>query len=197
MDVADRLVKTYSGGMKRRLDVAASLINRPQVLFLDEPTTGLDPHSRLTLWGIIKDLAVGGTTILLTTQYLEEADKLAHQIIVMDHGRIIAQGTAMELKNGVGGDFIEIHLENSGQLIDALRAIATFTREVPRVDEEAGIMVVPTRRGAADMVATVRALDNARIMIADISLRRPTLDDVFLSLTGHEAQEQSATLELN
>lgn len=190
LDASDRSVWTYSGGMKRRLDLAASLVANPQILFLDEPTSGLDPRSRTELWHIIKELVGDGATVLLTTQYLEEADHLAHHIVVIDKGRIIASGTSRELKEKVGGDVLELHLTDHTQSHRAAAAIEALGKEQPRINELEGHVTMPIRGGASVLVDAVRRLDQARINLADIVLRRPTLDDVFLVLTGHEAEEK-------
>ena len=189
-DAADRSLRTYSGGMRRRLDLAASLIAKPRVLFLDEPTTGLDPRSRIGLWEVIKDLVADGTTVLLTTQYLEEADQLAEEIVVIDHGRVIAQGTSDTLKDQVGGDRLEVVVEDPAQVdaaAAALRSVATG--EVTIADQR---VTAPVVGGSLTLVDAVRSLDTAHVAIADLALRRPTLDDVFLSLTGHTAEEDQA-----
>ncbi len=188
-DAADRPVRTYSGGMRRRLDLAASLIANPAVLFLDEPTTGLDPRGRASLWKIIKGLANQGTTILLTTQYLDEADHLSSWIIVIDHGRIIAQGTAGDLKKQVGGDVIEIHLADHQDGLHAIKAVEGMAEKWPNFDSENGKISFPAKSGTGDLIDAIRRLDDAEIKMADIFLRRPTLDDVFLALTGHAAEE--------
>jgi ABC-2 type transport system ATP-binding protein len=187
-DAADRPLKTYSGGMRRRLDLAASIIIRPKVLFLDEPTTGLDPRSRFQLWGVIRDLVAEGTTVLLTTQYLEEADQLAHKIFVIDHGKIIAEGTADELKRKVGGDVVELHLADHREAGKAAGLVARFGQEKPHPDEQRGIVTMPVSGGASVLVDVVRELDTAKLRISDVILRRPTLDDVFMKLTGHGAE---------
>jgi ABC-2 type transport system ATP-binding protein len=187
-DAADRVLKTYSGGMRRRLDLAASLVIRPQVLFLDEPTTGLDPRSRFAMWHVIRDLVQDGTTVLLTTQYLEEADQLAHYIFVIDHGRIIAQGTADELKKQVGGEVVEIHIADQARVEEVSSLIARFGTEIPRANTDTGIITMPVNGGAALLIEIVRELDTAAIKILDIVLRRPSLDDVFMKLTGHGAE---------
>ena len=184
VDAADRTVKTYSGGMRRRLDLGASLVGRPRVLFLDEPTTGLDPRSRIGLWEVIEQLVDRGTTLLLTTQYLEEADKLADAIAVIDHGRVIAEGTADELKSQVGGDVLELEVVRREQLKDALTAISPLTCGEPQLDEDTGQVRVPVKGGATVLAEAVRHLDAAGIPIADLAMHRPTLDDVFLALTG-------------
>ncbi len=183
VDAADRIAKTYSGGMRRRLDLAASLVNKPKVLFLDEPTTGLDPQSRITLWGIIKQLVADGTTVLLTTQYLEEADHLADNIVVINHGQIIAQGTARELKAKIGGDVLEIHVLKPTEAVQVAELLKTITDETAHIEAEVGVVTIPTKRGADSLIEAVRLLDKYHIAIADIALRRPTLDDVFLKLT--------------
>jgi len=186
-DAANRTVKTYSGGMRRRLDLGASLVGRPRVLFLDEPTTGLDPRSRIGLWEVIEQLVDRGTTLLLTTQYLEEADKLADAIAVIDHGRVIAEGTADELKSQVGGDVLELVVVRREQLKDAVTAISPLTCGEPQLDEDTGQVRVPVRGGATVLAEAVRHLDAAAVAIADLALHRPTLDDVFLALTGRAA----------
>lgn len=194
-DAADRSIKGYSGGMRRRLDLAASLIGRPQVLFLDEPTTGLDPRSRQGMWEVIESLVADGTTVLLTTQYLEEADQLASRIIVLDHGNVIAQGTADELKNQVGGDRIELVVTNAADSQRAADVLAKFGSAPAQVDAEARKVLLPVAGGSNAIIDVIRSLDEHGIAIADIALRRPTLDDVFLSLTGHSAEDETAAAE--
>ncbi|KPI06072.1 daunorubicin resistance ABC transporter ATPase subunit [Actinobacteria bacterium OK074] len=203
-DAADRPVKTYSGGMRRRLDLAAALVVSPPVMFMDEPTTGLDPRNRQQLWDVIKQLVSGGTTLLLTTQYLEEADHLAHDIAVVDHGRVIARGTSDQLKARTGGERVEVVVHEREHIPDAS---AVLTRYAVRgvggdsggggggdgevtVDEHTRKLTVPVTGGAKLLAEVIRDLDTRGIEIDDIGLRRPTLDDVFLSLTGHLAEVQ-------
>jgi ABC-2 type transport system ATP-binding protein len=195
-DAADRILKTYSGGMRRRLDLAGSLIAHPKVLFLDEPTTGLDPRSRLDLWQIIRDRVSEGVTILLTTQYLEEADELADSIAVVDHGSVIARGTADELKAKVGGERIEVVVHEADETYRALELLTAALQitdpESTSLDKHSKRITVPAPGGSSALVEVIRTLDGAGIRIADIGLRRPTLDDVFLSLTGHGAEEAAS-----
>ncbi len=191
-DAAGRVVKTYSGGMRRRLDLAASLIVAPPVLFLDEPTTGLDPRGRTGMWDVISGLVADGTTVLLTTQYLEEADLLANQIVVVDHGQVIARGTSDELKAQVGGERLEISVARGSDLDAALRALSPYASGDLRVDHERRRVVVPVINGSRLLPSAVRDLDAAGLQLDDLALRRPTLDDVFLTLTGHAAEETPA-----
>ncbi len=187
---ARRVVRTYSGGMRRRLDLAASLVNRPRVLFLDEPTTGLDPRSRLGLWEVIEDLVRDGTTLLLTTQYLEEADRLADRIAVIDTGRVIAEGTSDQLKDKVGGAMLVVRAADTGQGEQAARVLGGLGRgEVTR--SAAGELTLPAD-GVALVADAARALQDAGVEVSELALRRPTLDDVFLTLTGHAAQVEPA-----
>jgi ABC-2 type transport system ATP-binding protein len=186
---ADRVAKTYSGGMRRRLDLAASLIVLPPVLFLDEPTTGLDPRSRRQTWDIISSLAAGGATILLTTQYLEEADELAHRIAVVDAGRVIAEGTSDELKSQVGGDRIEVAISKDSDLDAAREVVRRHVSGEAALDAGQRRLSGPSPDGTRELTGLVRDLDAASIEITDLQLRRPSLDDVFLTLTGHEAEE--------
>jgi ABC-2 type transport system ATP-binding protein len=189
-DAADRPTKTYSGGMQRRLDLAASLVGQPKVLFLDEPTTGLDPRSRLGMWEIIRSLVAGGTTLLLTTQYLDEADELADEIVVIDHGQVIAAGTAEELKGRIGGDVLEFTVPDRNQVSDAVTAIAPIGEGEPHVDKETGVVSVGVGgQGSEALIDAVRGLDGAGVVTQGLALRRPSLDDVFLALTGHAAAE--------
>jgi len=189
VDAADRQARTYSGGMRRRLDLAASLISQPPVLFLDEPTTGLDPRSRVGLWEVIKTLVSEGTTVLLTTQYLEEADALADRITVIDHGRVLAEGTADELKQQSAQAVLAVHVEVASQLADAAAVLSRLSDQEPQVDEAALRVSVGTAHGSSLIVQAVRELEAAGVGVADIGLRQPTLDDVFMVLTGHHAEE--------
>jgi ABC-2 type transport system ATP-binding protein len=190
VDAADRPAKGFSGGMQRRLDLAASLVGHPKVLFLDEPTTGLDPRSRLGMWAIIRSLVAGGTTLLLTTQYLDEADELADEIVVIDHGLVIAAGTSGQLKDRVGGDVLEFTVPDRNRCSDAVTAISKIGESEPHVDEETGVISMGVgSRGSDALIEAVRTLDNAAVETRGLALRRPSLDDVFLALTGHAAEE--------
>ena len=187
---ADRTAKTYSGGMRRRLDLGASLVGRPTVLFLDEPTTGLDPRSRLELWDVIRELVHDGTTLLLTTQYMEEADRLADDIAVIDSGKVIARGTADELKLRVGGEVLALRVSDRAKVPLAAGSVLGLGPGGGKVDNNTGELTIPVGTdGPRLLTEAVRRLDAEGIDLADISLRRPTLDDVFLSLTGHAAEE--------
>jgi ABC-2 type transport system ATP-binding protein len=194
-DAADRTVKTYSGGMQRRLDLAASLVGHPSVLFLDEPTTGLDPRSRIGMWEVIRGLVREGTTLLLTTQYLDEADELADEIVVIDTGRVIAAGTAEELKGRIGGDVLEFTVPDRSRLAAAAEAVSSLSTATadPSSDAETGSVSVRVGSGGStSLVEAVRRLDAAAIETSGLTLRRPSLDDVFLALTGHAAEEEEA-----
>jgi ABC-2 type transport system ATP-binding protein len=186
-DAADRILKTYSGGMRRRLDLAAGLVTNPPVLFLDEPTTGLDPTSRARMWDVIRDLVAAGTTILLTTQYLDEADELADQIVVIDHGRVIANGTAGELKGQVGGARLEVTLSEPHPAAPA--AVERFAAGAVHVSHDGRRLRAPVVSGAGLATTVVRALDEAGISVDDVEVRQPSLDDVFFALTGHATAE--------
>jgi len=192
-DAADRLVREYSGGMRRRLDLGASLVGVPRLLLLDEPTTGLDPRSRIELWNAIRDLVASGTDVLLTTQYLDEADQLADHVVIVDHGRTIATGTPNELKGRAGQDMIEIRVRDAADLAAASEVLAPFGTEAPRVDEPARRVAVPVADGTGRLPDAVRVLAEQRIAIDDVGLRRPTLDEVFLALTGRPAGDLDDT----
>ena len=187
-DSSDRLVRTYSGGMRRKLDLGASLVGAPELLLLDEPTTGLDPRSRNDLWAAIRDLVAAGTDVLLTTQYLDEADHLAARIAIVDRGTVIAEGTPDELKSRVGTDVVQVHVTDPADLDRAVAALAPLGAEPPRVDRPTRSIAVPVEHGSARLLDAVRALDGLGLDVSDIGLRRPTLDEVFLSLTGRPAE---------
>ncbi|MGY1843096.1 ATP-binding cassette domain-containing protein [Modestobacter sp. SYSU DS0875] len=190
-DAANRPAKTYSGGMRRRLDIAASLIARPKVLFLDEPTTGLDPRSRLGMWEFIGDLVGEGTTILLTTQYLEEADRLADRMVVIDRGQVIARGTADELKAQVGGERLELTVASAEQLGTAVDCLTPLAAGELHRDVQTRRLTVPVTGGTGTLAEALRRLDGAAVRVLDVGLRRPDLDDVFLTLTGHAAEDDA------
>jgi ABC-2 type transport system ATP-binding protein len=196
-DAADRVTKTYSGGMRRRLDLAGALVATPPVLFLDEPTTGLDPRSRLSMWELIGQLARGGTTVLMTTQYLEEADRLADDIVVIDHGLVIARGTAAELKRRTGGERLEVVVTDEARLPQAAAALSALTGAESRVEPELRRVSVPVTSHGGFLTRAVRELDGQGVELDDIGFRRPTLDEVFLALTGRPAEggELAATTE--
>jgi ABC-2 type transport system ATP-binding protein len=188
-EAAKRPIKTYSGGMRRRLDLAASLIVKPKVLFLDEPTTGLDPRGRQEMWGVIQELVKGGVTLLLTTQYLEEADQLADEIAVIDAGKVIARGTSDVLKKQVGGERLEIVVE-SAHIAKTMQIVAAVSGLTPTLDEGLRMISAPVSTGATALFEVLKSLDEAGIHALDIGLKRPSLDDVFLSLTGHSAEKK-------
>jgi ABC-2 type transport system ATP-binding protein len=193
-DSAKRPIKTYSGGMRRRLDLAASLIVKPKVLFLDEPTTGLDPRGRQEMWSVIEELVKGGVTLLLTTQYLEEADQLADEIAVIDHGKVIARGTSDVLKKQVGGERLEIVVE-AQNITKTMEVVASVSGNKATLDEGLRMISAPVSTGATALIETLRSLDAAGIHPLDVGLKRPSLDDVFLSLTGHAAEEKTEEVE--
>jgi ABC-2 type transport system ATP-binding protein len=188
-EAADRLAKTYSGGMRRRLDLAASLIARPPVLVLDEPTTGLDPRTRIDMWNSIDELAVEGATVLLTTQYLEDAERLAHYLVVIDHGRVIAEGTTDQLKDMLGGDVIELRVPDGVLIDDVVRAVESNGKGSMVVDRDRKRVTLPATEGSLTLRTVLQCLDDAGLVVHDIGIRRPSLDDVFLSLTGHGAED--------
>jgi ABC-2 type transport system ATP-binding protein len=188
-DAAKRPIKNYSGGMRRRLDLAASLIVKPKVLFLDEPTTGLDPRGRQEMWGVIQELVKGGVTLLLTTQYLEEADQLADEIAVIDTGKVIARGTSDALKKQVGGERLEVVVEQT-HVAKTMEIVAAVSGQKPALDEGLRQISSPVSTGSAALFEVLKSLDSAGIHALDVGLKRPSLDDVFLSLTGHAAEEK-------
>ncbi len=192
-EAAKRPIKTYSGGMRRRLDLAASLIVKPKVLFLDEPTTGLDPRGRQEMWGVIQELVKGGVTLLLTTQYLEEADQLADDIAVIDTGKVIARGTSDALKKQVGGERLEVVVEQL-QVAKTLEIVAAVSGNKATLDEGLRLISSPVSTGSAALFEVLKSLDSAGIHALDVGLKRPSLDDVFLSLTGHAAEEKIAEI---
>ncbi|HWJ83807.1 MAG TPA: ATP-binding cassette domain-containing protein [Cellulomonas sp.] len=194
-DAADRPSKTYSGGMRRRLDLAGALVADPPVIFLDEPTTGLDPRGRADMWEVIQNLVAGGTTLLLTTQYLEEADLLADEIVVIDHGRIIAQGTSDQLKSQVGGERLELTVQDGSRLEEAARVLEPLGVSPAVLDPSRRGLLMPVAGGAHVLTEALRRLDEVSLTLDDVGLRRPTLDDVFLSLTGRLAEDEATSTE--
>jgi ABC-2 type transport system ATP-binding protein len=190
-DAADRGVKTYSGGMRRRLDLAASLINRPQILFLDEPTTGLDLPGRMATWDSVRELAAEGTTVLLTTQHLDEADQLANRIAVVDHGKVLAEGTPAELKSKIGGERIRLTVAQSSDLAAARAILAGHANEPPSSDQATRMVEAPVTAAARRIPEIVRDLDAAGVLLDDLAIRHPSLDDVFLTLTGHATETET------
>jgi len=186
----DRMVRTYSGGMRRRLDIAASLIASPPVLFLDEPTTGLDPKTRNDVWRFVEELVESGTTVLLTTQYMEEAERLAHRIVVIDTGKVIAEGTARELKDRLGGDVLEARVRERADLDRAAKVLSALGNSEPDIDAEEQTVAVPVTGGTADLIEAGRRLEAEKILLDDLGIRRPSLDDVFLALTGARTGEE-------
>ncbi|NLE78250.1 MAG: ATP-binding cassette domain-containing protein [Rhodococcus sp.] len=195
-DAGDRPSKTYSGGMRRRLDLAGALVAAPPVLVLDEPTTGLDPRSRIGMWDVIRELVDGGTTLLLTTQYLEEADRLADEIVVIDQGRAIARGTADQLKRQIGGDHVELVVAQSADIAAARAAVASISSGPVQVDEPTRALSAPVDTGADALMQLLRQLDAQNISVLDVGVRRPTLDDVFLTLTGRGTDDMVSESEL-
>lgn len=191
-EAADRPLKTFSGGMRRRIDLAGALLADPPVLFLDEPTTGLDPRSRGELWDVIRERVDAGTTVILTTQYLEEADQLAHEIVVIDHGRAIARGTSQELKRRTGGEHLDIHLALIGDLPRVEAILRPFAIGAIRIDDQDALISIPVAKGVEALGSVMAELSTQNVEIADIGLRRPTLDDVFMELTGRKTQEEES-----
>jgi ABC-2 type transport system ATP-binding protein len=191
-DAADRPVKTYSGGMRRRLDLGASLVGRPRLLLLDEPTTGLDPRSRIELWDVIRALVDSGTDVLLTTQYLDEADHLASQIVIIDHGSVVASGTPRQLKQRAGRGVVEVQVRQASDVPRVVTALTAIGDGTPSIDEPTHTVRVPLRAETSSVFAALRPLDDGGVVIDEVSVRQPTLDEVFLALTGHQKQEEIA-----
>ena len=195
-EAADRPVKTYSGGMRRRLDVAASIVANPPVLFLDEPTTGLDPRTRKDLWVFIRELVSDGTTLMLTSQYLEEVDELADHIAVIDHGKLIAEGTSNELKAMMGNDILELRLKYPDQVASAADRLKTLAVDTPQIFEESALITLSVANGSQSLIQAVRLLDEAQYEVADLALRRPSLDEVFLAITGASTDPANPTTDV-
>jgi ABC-2 type transport system ATP-binding protein len=191
-EAANRPLKTFSGGMRRRIDLAGALLADPPVLFLDEPTTGLDPRSRGELWNVIRERVEAGTTVVLTTQYLEEADQLANEIVVIDHGRAIARGTSQELKRRIGGEHLDVHLALLDDLSRVEAILRPFATGAVRIDDQDALISIPVAKGVEALGAVMVELTAQNVEIVDIGLRRPTLDDVFMELTGQKTQEEQA-----
>jgi ABC-2 type transport system ATP-binding protein len=189
---ANRLVRTYSGGMRRRLDLGASLVGAPRLLLLDEPTTGLDPRSRIELWGAIRALVEAGTDVLLTTQYLDEADQLANQIVIIDHGRTVAAGTPAELKRRIGGDVIEVHVRNSQDLLKVAESLGGLDHGDAQIDDATRRVSVGVDRGGDWLIAALRSVQATGVEIEDIALRQPNLNEVFLALTGQPINDDES-----
>jgi ABC-2 type transport system ATP-binding protein len=193
LEAADRLVRTYSGGMRRRLDLGASLVGAPRLLLLDEPTTGLDPRSRIELWDVIRGLVAAGTDVLLTTQYLDEADQLADQVVIIDHGRAVATGTPTDLKRRVGGRVVEVHLREQGDVPRVATLLRRLDQGSVEIDEPTRRVTVQVESGGAGLMSAMQAMSSAGIELEDAALRRPNLDEVFLALTGKPAEDERET----
>jgi ABC-2 type transport system ATP-binding protein len=190
-EAADRLARTYSGGMRRRLDLGASLVGSPRLLLLDEPTTGLDPRSRIELWEAIRRLVQSGTDVLLTTQYLDEADHLANRIVIIDHGRAVATGSPAELKRRIGGNVVEVHVRDEDDLPRVAELLAPLGDEAAQIDEPTRRVSLQVERGSSGLTSALRALEDAHVEVEDIALRQPNLDEVFLALTGQPADDDA------
>jgi ABC-2 type transport system ATP-binding protein len=193
LDAADRLARTYSGGMRRRLDLGASLVGAPRLLLLDEPTTGLDPRSRMELWRAIRGLVDSGTDVLLTTQYLDEADHLASQVVIIDHGRAVATGTPSELKRQIGGDIVELHVRDADDLAKVAELLGRLDHGTAQIDEPTRKVSIRVESGGEGLMRALQSVQGARVEIEDISLRQPNLDEVFLALTGQPTEDDRST----